>query len=349
MAGPNDRPPRVLLIGSDTVHMVTFANLIQPACEAVLLVSNGVKNVGELKPVLVDFGLRNPFATLRSIRRLRQTFLQFKPNIVHVHQANTVAFVTILALKKLNVPIVLTTWGSDVLTLPKKNKIAKAMVQYNLRHANKITADANYMAEAITDLANDKTVVVTTFGIDVPENVGTKQNIIFSNRLHKPLYNIDRIVKNFAEFVKVNQEWKLVVAAEGPDSTGLQALASDLGLNDKVEFKGWLKGSENREWYEKAKVFASVPSSDGTSVSLLEAMGFGCVPVVSDLPANREWITDGVNGLVASSEENIFSRLDSVDFNVASAMNREIIKSRASRESSRQTFLNIYHELLQKL
>ena len=46
-----------------------------------------------------------------------------------------------------------------------------------------------------------------------------------------------------------------------------------------------------------ADVFVSVPSSDGTSVALLQAMAAGCFPIVSDLPSQRELIDHGVNGL----------------------------------------------------
>ena len=41
--------------------------------------------------------------------------------------------------------------------------------------------------------------------------------------------------------------------------------------------------------------------SDSVSVSLLEAMAHGCIPLLSDLPANREWVGDGDNGLVIAS------------------------------------------------
>ena len=40
----------------------------------------------------------------------------------------------------------------------------------------------------------------------------------------------------------------------------------------------------------KASVYVSAPASDATSAALLEAMAAGVVPVVNDLPANREWV-----------------------------------------------------------
>ncbi|HBE80849.1 MAG TPA: glycosyl transferase family 1, partial [Firmicutes bacterium] len=43
-------------------------------------------------------------------------------------------------------------------------------------------------------------------------------------------------------------------------------------------------------------LMVSIPKSDGTPVSLLEAMAAGCLPVLADLPVYHDWITDGVNG-----------------------------------------------------
>ena len=48
----------------------------------------------------------------------------------------------------------------------------------------------------------------------------------------------------------------------------------------------------------KEELYISIPTSDSTSVTLLEAMAAGSLPIVSDLPANREWIEDGKNGFL---------------------------------------------------
>jgi glycosyltransferase involved in cell wall biosynthesis len=39
-----------------------------------------------------------------------------------------------------------------------------------------------------------------------------------------------------------------------------------------------------------------VSLSDGNSLSLIEAMACGAYPVATDILANRQWITDKVNG-----------------------------------------------------
>jgi glycosyltransferase involved in cell wall biosynthesis len=44
--------------------------------------------------------------------------------------------------------------------------------------------------------------------------------------------------------------------------------------------------------------FFSILTSDALSVSLLEAMAHGCIPIVSDLPDNREWVEDNKNGII---------------------------------------------------
>ena len=47
----------------------------------------------------------------------------------------------------------------------------------------------------------------------------------------------------------------------------------------------------------RATIYLSASLSDSTSVSLLEAMALGAYPVLSDIPANREWIAAPPQGL----------------------------------------------------
>jgi glycosyltransferase involved in cell wall biosynthesis len=52
------------------------------------------------------------------------------------------------------------------------------------------------------------------------------------------------------------------------------------------------------QYLTAADIYVSTPFIDTTSVSLLEAMACGLAPVVTDIPGNREWIEDEVNGFL---------------------------------------------------
>ena len=62
-------------------------------------------------------------------------------------------------------------------------------------------------------------------------------------------------------------------------------------------------------YLSSTKVYISATRSDGTSLSLLEAMGAGCIPVVSNIVSNRSWILDSVNGYLFDGEDEFCSKL----------------------------------------
>jgi glycosyltransferase involved in cell wall biosynthesis len=96
--------------------------------------------------------------------------------------------------------------------------------------------------------------------------------------------------------------------------------------------------------YSKAKIWVSIPESDATSISLLEAMACGCIPIVSDLPANREWIKSGVNGIVVKDLESDFIS-EALIINEINAieLNKKRIMLDGSKESNREKFINLYN------
>jgi glycosyltransferase involved in cell wall biosynthesis len=66
---------------------------------------------------------------------------------------------------------------------------------------------------------------------------------------------------------------------------------------------GRLAAAEQERHYARAQWYLSLPESDSVAVSVLEAMGHGCIPLLSDLPANRELVEHGRNGLILRDAE----------------------------------------------
>ena len=78
----------------------------------------------------------------------------------------------------------------------------------------------------------------------------------------------------------------LVLAGDGSERPRLEAMASSLGVSDAIRFLGWRDGMA--ELHEAFTLFTMSSHSEGTSVSLLEAMSAGLCPVVTDVGGNAE-------------------------------------------------------------
>lgn len=340
---------KLLLIGGSkgNVHLHNFHELIKPYFSEIHIVSAEEWN-GQFGEI-VHFGLKNPIAMIQNIYKLKGIIKRINPDLIHVHQANAYGFLTCLANRRKK-PLVLTTWGSDVLTLPHKSFLHRWMVKYILKSANYITADAQYMADAVQELIGPKPVVVANFGVELTteKQEVIRENVIYSNRMHEPLYQIDQIIKQCGPFLIEHPEWKLRIAASGSETVKLQEIANEILPAESYEFVGFQSGDENRKNYLKARIYISIPNTDGTSISLLESLAYGCIPIVSDLPANREWIAHGINGLITSGNLQ-------VDLNEALRMNErslreyneKLIHERATKEANRKKYVEIYDRIFE--
>lgn len=338
---------KLLLIGSTkgSVHVKNYYNLIKDYFDEILVVSN--YPVDFCASETINFSIINPFKTLKSIKGLRKIMQDFNPSVVHVHQANSFGYITAKANKN-KFPLVLTTWGSDVLLLPKQGFLYKHIVQKALKGANYITADASFMIEAIKKMGVKTEVLLVNFGIEYDNiEIPQKENIIYSNRLHNDLYNIDKIIEAFSEFVKDNPTWKLVVGANGNNTEKLKQLASNILPPNSYKFIGFVDKEENQKQYLKSKIWVSIPSSDGTAISLLEAMGYGCIPVLSDLPANNEWVKNNENGIIVKeSLSKSLTQALSLSLEEVQQKNIELVLSKATKKSNKHKFESLYDKII---
>jgi glycosyltransferase involved in cell wall biosynthesis len=337
----------LLLIGGSkgNAHLLNYRNLIEDCFDDILIVSN--QESEQFPSKKVNFELKNPFAMWKNVRILRKIIQEEQPDIIHVHQANAYGFITALANRGKR-PLVVTTWGSDVLTLPHISFLHRWMVQYILKSADAITADAQFMADAINELVGPTPVVIANFGVEIAtkESILPREKVIYSNRMHEPLYRIDEIILQAAPFLLANPAWKLRIAASGSETERLKQLAEQHLPVSSVEFIGFQSATENRENYLRSTVYVSIPNTDGTSISLLEAMAYGCLPIVSDLPANREWIESGVNGIVSSG--NLSTELMQIlemDASSIQGSNANIIEEKATKKANKLKFEAVYDRI----
>ena len=263
-------------------------------------------------------------------------------------------------------PYVVTCWGSDVLVEPERDPLSRAIAKWTIRRADLLTSNNGYMAERLVALgARRERVELVTLGADgfFMEDIELSVNVrppdplrrpcVLSTRAHEPLYNVDEIIAAFGRVRPSMPGVRLVVAHGGSQTAELRCAAAP--LDDAVEFAGFLDRPQFRLALHAADVFVSVPSSDGTSVALLQAMAAGCFPIGSDLPTQRELVEDGVNGFRVPLHrpdllgERIERALcDSRLRRRAVELNRRIVEERGLNEREMAKMDALYRQLAQR-
>ncbi|MBP5982812.1 MAG: glycosyltransferase [Fluviicola sp.] len=339
---------KILQVGPNSVHVTRFINAFDSneSISNFLLSDSPNLEAKVTQQFVVNAHTFNPIKIIGILKIIQTIVQQVKPTVIHIHQVNRLAFFTALVAKWRKIPVVTTAWGSDVLIMPSKNKLYHYLVKKTLQRSAVISADAQEMIRAMQLLVPTGQFVCIQYGITPVESTNKKE-IIYSNRLHKPLYNIDKIISLFADFHTQHPSWHLIIGGSGSETEKLKNQTKQLGLTENVQFIGWLNEDDNRAQYAKATIYVSIPSSDGTSVSLLEAMSANCIPVVSDLPSNKEWISDNTNGIIFQEEgENPFKQALLLNQQIAFATNQQLINQKATRNASIAQFLSIYKTLV---
>ncbi len=270
-------------------------------------------------------------SALKHIPKVTRLINLIQPNYINAHYITSYGTIACIAMQLTGYSgkLILSAWGSDVLVTPNKNFMYFHLTKLLLNKADIITSDSEYMTKKIQEIYKKANILTFPFGIEQFPNVTIEdknQFMFFSSRALEPNYNIDWVIRVFADLYKQDSRCKLFIAHNGTERNELEKLVANLGIKDSVKFIGFLSAMQQAEYYTKCKYYFSLPTSDSTSVSLLEAMAYGCTPIVSDIPANSEWIEDNINGIILNKDNKISLKNIKID---AFYINRKKITDKA--------------------
>ncbi len=238
---------------------------------------------------------------------LKRVIKEIKPDLIHTGPIQTCAFLA--ALSGFH-PILTMSWGFDLMQDAERNGWMKQITRHVLRNSDFFTSDAQVTRDkAVAYGMNPDRTVVFPWGVDLNhfsmrKAAGRRQTtvrrqlstVLFCNRSWESRYGVDVLAK---AFVKVAQQYphvSLLLLNSGSQAQLLRSIFMNGGVLDRVQFGGQVPQKDLPRWYHMADLYISPSHVDGSSVSLLEALACGLPALVSDIPANKEWIRDGVNG-----------------------------------------------------
>ena len=234
---------------------------------------------------------------------------RLKPDIVHAH------FITKFGYHAafLNYsPVIMSAWGSDILLDPMKSKFIWHITKYSLQKADFVYGVSQDLCDKIIfnfDVSSSKVKLVPN-GVDLnifypvrKENCETGSLVVLSNRKLFDVYSIDTLIKSIPHVIEENKNITFFIAGYGPLENDLKRLVDDLKLNDYVSFIGEVDNNEMVGLLRQCDIYVSTSLSDGTPVSMLEAMACGKACIMTDVGGVSEWIEDGVSGCLFTPKD----------------------------------------------
>jgi len=192
-------------------------------------------------------------------------------------------------------PYFLYTVGSDVLLA---RGVYRLINRVTYRAAAEIFANGQYLGQMTSVLTGRKDIRPIYIGIDpdrfLPRSRDKKQAIkIICTRGFNPITNNGYLIDALSVLGACDLYDEVVFTSAGPDWHRVQDMAQrklPLAIQQRIKFLGGVTSSELLENLQSATIYVSLSRSDGTSISLLEALSCGLFPILSDISANKEWI-----------------------------------------------------------
>lgn len=292
-----------------------------------------------------------PLSLMLFRKRYRQLVQEISPDIVHALRIPYEGMLASYTPKAF--PLLVAIWGNDLTLHAKGSWLMTQFTKRCLSRANGLTSDTHRDIRLAKDMGLSQKapvlVVPGSGGLDLEavENTSNFDNcygipetttwIVNPRGLRPDSVHQDVFFEAIPEILKEQPNTSFIC----PSLKG-QPLAEAWVEGFKIEKQTFLlpKLPQSELWplFKESSLFISPSSHDGTPNTLLEAMACGCVPILGNIESLREWVDDGINGLLVDPHNPhdlaraVIKALNQADFlQNASQTNKEIIKMRAAQ------------------
>lgn len=311
-------------------------------------------------PVLPKFGmsaapLALSAAALPLLRRQLRDGQAF--DLIDAHYFYPDGVAAVLLGRALGRPVVVTARGSD-LNLIAQYAIPRRWILWAAQHADGLIAVSSGLKQRLIDLgiAADRVEVLRN-GVDLalfrPHDRNAERRALGLTR--PTLLAVGNLValkrhRLMIEAVAQMPDVELAIVGDGPERAGLERLARERRVADRVRFFGRIAQHRLPEIYSAADVLLLVSTHEGWPNVLLESMACGTPVIVSDLAGIADIVRAPAVGRILS--EVTPSRLaDTARDLLAAAVPRAQTQRYAEQfdwQSTTEGQIALFHQILQR-
>ena len=297
--------------------------------------------------------------------RFRRHLRRIRPDLVHAGPVQTGAF---LAALNRAAPLLVMSWGSDVLVAPDRNRWSGWMTRFTLRRAQMVLSDCLAVRDRVLELSGlrEDQMVLLPFGVELtrfrrkPSALGLREKlgwqncrVILSTRSFEQSHGTFVFLEGIRQVLQAQPQARVLMLGDGSLKNQVVSFVERNGLRDKIHLAGQVRQDLLPDYFNEADLYVSAAFSDGSSISLLEAMACGLPVIVADCYGNREWVTHGVNGWLTPPgkadllAETVLEALGQEGrLSAMREANQAVVRERADWERNFSRLLEAYDKLL---
>ena len=246
------------------------------------------------------------------IKAIRHKIKQSKIDILHCHQYTPWVYGTLASIGT-GTKVIFTEHGRfypDV-KHPKRQFVNPLLSLLT----SKITAISRATAQALQDFEyiplHKVKVIYNGINAHIPKSVQCKRDeldispetlVVGSIARFDPIKNHLMMIESIKSLIDRNIDVHLILVGDGECRGLIESRISEYNLQEHVTLPGYI--SKPFDYLNAMDIFLLTSYSEGTSMTLLEAMRAGKPCIVTNVGGNPEVILDGKNGIVIESDNS---------------------------------------------
>ncbi|MEM1189223.1 MAG: glycosyltransferase [Pseudomonadota bacterium] len=256
---------------------------------------------------------RRPAFDASVLRALRRYLRRTDADVVHCHQYTPWAYGALAAFG-LKTRVLFTEHGRFY---PDRSSPKRRIVNPLLaRLTDRITAISEATRAALVDfefLRGDRIQVIYNgirgLEVDARESAELRSKlgipasapVLGTIARFDPIKNHAMMLRAFRLVLDQHPDCRLILVGDGEERDNIEALVEDLGIGGSIVLPGYVPKPDM--WLSVMDIFLLSSFSEGTSMTLLEAMSLGKPCVVTSVGGNPEIVLDRQSGTVTPSDQ----------------------------------------------
>jgi len=306
-------------------------------------------------------GFEQGIFVLAGISGLMMLAREWRPDIIVAFFGVPCGAVAWLTQWKTRIPYVVSLRGGDVpgfrpYDFAMFHRLISPVLSKVWSKASAVVANSMGLAEMAARFDKNVPISIIPNGVDTSlysppaRREWDPTRMLFVGRL---VYQkgLDVLFKALGELKSL--PWKLTLVGDGPLQPMLESLASEMGISDRIAFKGWLSGEDLVEEYRDANTFVFPSRHEGMPNAVLEAMACGLPVIATEIAGNHELVIPEKTGLLVQPENvpALKAALDSLlpdppTREMMGAAGRGIVVEGYSWENATAQYLKIMQDIL---